>query len=254
MTKDRIVPEAIVRAVAAARAVHAEFDVRCPEDIRLAIFAAAKNAFIAWSPSAPQDAHVVATPEGAIILIREDQRGTPRGRFSGAHELGHLHLHTDLDASLLLHGQERTSGSDYRFEREADAFAVELLMPTALLAPICAQPAPRFRKIEKLAWRYGTSLMTTARRWTELATAPCALLEWKDGVVTRVDKTAAFRGDIARGRAVDDCLAALKGATLENAAVPETGATLTWAWHDAGWERPKRKTARKRASTTPAGT
>ena len=242
MTKDRVVPEGISRAIAAARAVHAEFDVRSPEDVHLTLFAAAKRAFIEFSPTAPQDAHVVTTPEGAIILIRDDQRGTPRARFSGAHELGHLHLHTDLDATVLLHGQERKSGSEYRFEREADAFAVELLMPAALLAPLCTSPAPRFRTIEKLAWRFGTSLVATARRWTELSETPCALLEWKDGVVTRVDKTAAFRGDIARGRAVDDCMSALKGATLEDAAVPETGATLTWAWHSAEWEKPKRAT------------
>jgi len=222
-------------------------------DIHLTLFAAAKRAFVEFSPTAPRDAHVVATPEGAIILIRDEQRGTPRARFSAAHELGHLHLHTDLDASLLLHGQERKSGSEYRFEREADAFAVELLLPAALLAPHCASPAPRFRTIEKLAWRFGTSLVATARRWTELSDAPCALLEWKDGVVTRVDNTPTFRGDIARGRAVDECLAALKGATLENASIPETGATLTWAWHDAGWEGAKRRGARRRSpSARPA--
>ncbi len=235
MTTDRVVPEGIVAARTAARRVLERFGVRAPEDIDVALFAAAYGAFVSWSDTGPEDAHVVRVPEGALIVIRKDKRGTPRARFSTAHEFGHHLRHPDFDAIERVHGAPRTSGKEFRIEREADAFAVELLMPEALLVDTCAEERPSFRDVLDVARRFGTSLMATGRRWTELAEAPCAMLESKDGVVTRVDKTRAFRGDVARGRPLVDALAALKGATLEWADVPETGAALTWAWHSAAW-------------------
>jgi hypothetical protein len=248
VTTGRVVPEGVVAAVTAARAVHERFGVRSPDDIQVSLFAAGYGAFVSWSDSGPEDAHVVRVPEGALIVIRRDKRGTERARFSGAHEFAHHLLHPDIDAIARVHGAARTSGREFRVEREADAFAVELLMPRALLAETCAAERPTFRDVVDVARRFGTSLMATGRRWTELSHAPCALLEAKDGVVSRVDKTAAFRADVARGRSLDDALAALDGATLEWADVPETGATLTWAWHSEDWERPKRgPTATRRA-------
>jgi IrrE N-terminal-like domain len=240
VTIARVVPEGIVAARASARGVLERFGVRAPEDIHVSLFAAAYGAFVSWSDTGPDDAHVVRVSEGALIVIRKDKRGTERARFSTAHELAHHLNHPDMDAIARIHGQPRTSGKEFRIEREADAFAVELLMPEALLAETCLVARPAFRDVLAVARRFETSLMATGRRWTELSKAPCALLEAKNGVVTRVDKTAEFRADVARGRGLDDALAALSGATLEWADVPETGATLTWAWHSAEWERPKR--------------
>jgi Zn-dependent peptidase ImmA (M78 family) len=240
VTVAREVPEGILAARTAARGVLERFNVRSPEDIDVALFAATYGAFVTWSDTGPEDAHVVRVPEGALIVIRRDKRGTERARFSSAHEFAHHLCHPDFDAIARVHGEPRTSGKEFRIEREADAFAVELLMPEALLVDTCAGERPTFHDVADVAWTFGTSLMATGRRWTELSKAPCALLEAKDGVVTRVDKTAAFRADVARGRGLDDALAALHGATLEWADVPETGATLTWAWLGEGWERPKR--------------
>jgi Zn-dependent peptidase ImmA (M78 family) len=234
------VPEGILAARASARGVLERFGVRAPEDIDVALFAATYGAFVTWSDTGPEDAHVVRVPEGALIVIRRDKRGTERARFSSAHEFGHHLCHPDFDAIARVHGEPRTSGKEFRIEREADAFAVELLMPEALLVDTCAAERPTFHDVAEIARTFGTSLMATGRRWTALSKAPCALLESKDGVVSRVDKTAAFRADVARGRALEDALAALKGATLEWADVPETGATLTWVWHSDAWERPKR--------------
>jgi hypothetical protein len=248
----RVVPEGIVAARTAARAVLERFRVTSPDAIRVSLFAAEYGAFVTWADSGPADAHVVRAPEGALIVISLEKRGTERARFSAAHEFGHCLLHPDVDSIARIHGEPRTSGREFRVEREADAFAVELLMPEVLLAETCAAERPTFHDVVAVAEEFGTSLMTTGRRWTELAKAPCALLESKDGVVTRVDKTAAFRADIARGRTLDNAVAAMRGAEVAWADVPETGATLTWVWHDEGWEKPR--SARKRASTKPVVT
>ncbi len=243
MSPAREVPEGILAARASARGVLDRFGVRAPEEIDVTLFAATYGAFVTWSDTGPEDARVVRVPEGALIVIRRDKRGTERARFSSAHELGHHLNHPDFDAIARVHGAPRTSGPEFRIEREADAFAVELLMPEALLTDTCAVERPTFQDVVEVAQRFGTSLMATGRRWTELSSAPCALLEAKDGVVSRVDKTAAFRADVARGRSLERVLDALHGVTLQWADVPETGATLTWAWHSPAWERPKRARA-----------
>lgn len=56
-----------------------------------------------------------------------------RQRFSAAHELGHLILHTDeLLHNGVLHRELRNDGYD-QYEREADFFAAQLLMPSHLV-------------------------------------------------------------------------------------------------------------------------
>lgn len=63
--------------------------------------------------------------EGSFIVFLNSTYTLGHERFSGAHELGHLVLHSDqlLKESLL--------NKDHLIEQEATLFAVEFLMPTA---------------------------------------------------------------------------------------------------------------------------
>ena len=62
-----------------------------------------------------------ATPRPVVVLTAE-KNDVFRHRFTAAHELGHLLLHSDA------------APGDPAHEREADAFAAELLLPRARLA------------------------------------------------------------------------------------------------------------------------
>jgi Zn-dependent peptidase ImmA (M78 family) len=81
------------------------------------------------------------------MLVVKDGRGTiavnenhhpNRRRFSAAHEMGHYLLHRDsasvfVDAAPVFFRDETSSAGTKKKEIEANAFAAELLMPTASL-------------------------------------------------------------------------------------------------------------------------
>lgn len=81
-----------------------------------------------------------------------------RQTFAIAHELGHYLLghQTGLHTGLL--------DSDDRTEREANAFAAEILMPAAQVADLVASGVDR----DTLAWLFGVSKEAAAWRLKEL--------------------------------------------------------------------------------------
>ena len=64
-----------------------------------------------------------------IIYLSEDL-GEHLARFVIAHELGHMQLHRDLNTVFM---DTKTFNPHSRFERQANIFAVELLLPDDLL-------------------------------------------------------------------------------------------------------------------------
>ena len=121
----------------------------------------ALDAFCAWRGGAP----VVAVLAGAP---------GDRLRFSVAHELGHLLLHTARQPHNEL------------VEREADEFAAELLTPRHAIAP--ALPAnPTLGRLTMLKTQWGVSLRSLVRRAREV------------GVIDQQRSTSLHRQLSARG-------------------------------------------------------
>lgn len=100
--------------------------------------------------------------------------------FTVAHELGHYFLpgHPELlfpDGS----GTHQSVGgfmSSEPHEKEADAFAVGLLMPESLFVPAMRLESPGFSAVESLARQCKTSLTATAIRYAEFAEDPVAVI------------------------------------------------------------------------------
>ena len=90
---------------------------------------------------------VVITPERAHSICRY--------RFTCAHELGHLLLHTN------------PLPGDRQQEREADEFAAELLTPRAEIEPLLPRTM-RVAALEKLSAEWGVSVESLVRRMGEL--------------------------------------------------------------------------------------
>jgi len=69
---------------------------------------------------------------GDNYIIFYDDARTPKERinFTIAHELGHMQLHRDLNTVFM---DTKTFNPHSRFERQANIFAVELLLPGDLL-------------------------------------------------------------------------------------------------------------------------
>ncbi len=127
---------------------------------------------------------------GEFFLVcneRHARRGTPRSRFTFAHELGHFFLPDHREA--LLSGRIATHFSLAEFmsrqpiERDADWFATNLLMPYGPFlreAEAMAGGAGALDKILHLAEVFGTSVTSTAFRVLDanLLAPPAAVLRW----------------------------------------------------------------------------
>lgn len=90
------------------------------------------------------------------IIMVNSSRLIVRQRFTIAHEIGHIVLqHHERKSKLLYKHSKITAEDDYKFEREADIFASELLIPTSHLLKLAKMGNPM--DIKKLSAFYQVS-------------------------------------------------------------------------------------------------
>src|SRR6266566_3399884 len=90
-----------------------------------------------------------------IVLISAEDQTTYRTRFTVAHELAHLMLHATL------------FGDIHEFEREANTFAAELLLPAEIMAGLIVGPLSLLRAI-KIMEEWKVSIQAVIKRAHEL--------------------------------------------------------------------------------------
>lgn len=105
-------------------------------------------------------------------------------RFSVAHELGHYFMPGHPEKLLGVGDGRHRSQAEYAssdpYEREADEFATGLLMPAALVRKELVGCKDGFASIERLAASCGTSLVSSAIRYTDVTAAPIAVIVSRD--------------------------------------------------------------------------
>lgn len=94
-------------------------------------------------------------PRPVVVLTPDRANDIYRHRFTAAHELGHLMLHGD------------TAPGDPVQERQADAFAAELLTPAAALVPQLPTRV-NLRELERLGAEWGVSVESLVYRCHEV--------------------------------------------------------------------------------------
>ncbi len=136
----------------------------------------------------------------------------PRTRFSIAHELGHFfidHHHRSLRRGARPHRSVNEYQSHRQVEREADAFAASLLMPSAFASEMVNRSQLSFERIDELAEHFATSIISTAIRSVCLSDFPCAICGIKkDGVAWMFASSALIDSGLypKRGRMVGNAL------------------------------------------------
>jgi Zn-dependent peptidase ImmA (M78 family) len=200
---------------------------------------------------------VKGTAKG-VIAVRKSIREETRKLFTIAHEIGHLLLpgHDD-DGICGTDAIERWDRDLRAREREANAFAAELLMPSELVTNLIASLQPSLATIERLAETFRTSLTASGYRLVAMTTHAAALVWSQRGQVrwarrseefkqwVRVDEqidSRTFAADLFRGVAVPSGLltvpadawleSAGSDATLleESRSLPTYDAVLTVLW------------------------
>jgi len=111
----------------------------------------------------------------------------PRTRFSIGHELGHYFLDAHREY-LMKGGTPHGSKSEFRrqnrrIEREADAFAASLLLPTHLVSRRVNQVQPTLNLVDELSREFQTSPICTTFRVVRLSEDPCAVAGIRNGEV-----------------------------------------------------------------------
>jgi Zn-dependent peptidase ImmA (M78 family) len=159
-------------------------------------------------------------PLGAIV-IRKSIREAGRKNFTLAHEIGHFLLPGHDQTELICTKADVGNWGDgsKEIEREADEFAAELLMPSALVQRIIRSAAPSLQLIEKIASQFHTSLSAAAWRYCDLAKEQCAIV-WSGG--ERIDwskRSETFALSLRKGTPLNKATFAFRA--FDGQAVPK---------------------------------
>ncbi len=111
----------------------------------------------------------------------------PRTRFSISHELGHYFIEEHRAYLMRPGGKPHPSRNEFRtgqqIEREADAFASTLLLPTKLVKPLVNAQQLSVPRLCEIAERFNASLTSTMFRSVRLSHFPCAVAAIRQGQV-----------------------------------------------------------------------
>lgn len=115
--------------------------------------------------------------------------------FTVAHELGHYFIDGHSEALLGegLHLSKSGFISADVYEREADVFATEFLMPWKLIAPLVDRSVQGYPAITAISENCGSSIVASAIRYTAVANEPVAVIVSYEGKVEFMTASTDFK-------------------------------------------------------------
>ena len=122
----------------------------------------------------------------------------PKGRFTMAHELGHYFI--PAHRLGLMSGEMKPHGSvnfinnlpAWQIEREADAFASSLLMPSSIFKDIIKGKPFNFQLIETIADKFNVSKSAAALRFVDIGNYPIMVVFAIEGKIRWVSRSEDF--------------------------------------------------------------
>jgi Zn-dependent peptidase ImmA (M78 family) len=145
-------PKANLRSARrAALALLQHFAVTHPHALVLEESAMAHGVLVLEERLEGAEAHLLHTTGKGVMRVRAALPELGRKRFAIAHELGHWELHAHFLHGVVCTDMDMLNSSVSPPEIEANTFASELLMPTALFRPRCAHAGPNLTRLGRLA-------------------------------------------------------------------------------------------------------
>jgi hypothetical protein len=155
------------------------------EDLKLLeLIAWERGAMVQYKPLEGAEARLAIVGRKAIISVSSYIQTSRRGRFSIAHELGHLEMHRQNGIMLCVDKDiDNWGGKDTStdLEHEANEFAAALLLPKRFFALLCKSKEPSLGLIADLADTFDVSLTATALRYLRFCDEACAVVFSQDG-------------------------------------------------------------------------
>src|ERR1700679_1665303 len=112
-------------------------------------------------------ARLVRKGKRGIIRTHSGIREEGRKRFAIAHEMGHWFLHEAESQFFVCTAEQMRDYKGSPMEVEANLFASEFLMPTALFRPLAGDVEPRLEQVKSLAGTFNTSLTATGMKFVD---------------------------------------------------------------------------------------
>ncbi|HMU50756.1 MAG TPA: ImmA/IrrE family metallo-endopeptidase [Geminicoccaceae bacterium] len=154
-------------APTAAEAILQSLGITEPAEIDLEAIAWTLRARVRYRPLDGCEARIIGNGDQAIITVNS-RNSYRRQRFSLGHELGHWQYHR---GRLLVCRANEIGGAAQHttaFEKVADAYAADLLMPGYLFQPVArAYPKLTFQTVQAIADLFDVSRTATAIRLVE---------------------------------------------------------------------------------------
>lgn len=179
-----------------------------PKDIDLEALAVDLGLKVKFGGLSGCEARLVRSGVRGVIRVRRWEANHPRCRFGIAHELGHWRLHPDTQQFVCTSDNLRDYQKDPR-EREANAFASELLMPSGILRPFLERRSLSLETAVATAANFNVSITAAAIRLCFEKGGESYLVLSKDGRVAWASKFSERWGLwIERGRVLDEAAVA----------------------------------------------
>ena len=146
-------------------------------------------------------ARLVRKGKRGIIRTHSGIREEGRKRFAIAHEMGHWFLHEAESQIFVCTAEQMRDYKGSPMEVEANLFASELLMPTALFRPLACDVEPRLERVKSLAGTFKTSLTATGMKFVDINKHECILVLSTNKAVAdgRSSRANALACELRRG-------------------------------------------------------
>lgn len=122
--------------------------------------------------------------DGEAAVVVDENQAALRGRFTQAHEFGHLtiprHRRLLRRKSGVVDQEIRTTNPSDRVEKEANRFAAELLAPRKLVEAFLESRDAELRTAMELQRKFRVSLTSAALRMADLIDTPCAVVQFRN--------------------------------------------------------------------------
>ena len=157
------------KAKGAAFRLMQQYGIEHPREIDLEAIAEDQGVTVIDAPLRGMEARLLRCGKSGIIRVKAGMREAGRRRFAIAHEIGHWFLHEGVSQIFLCTSENIRDYKNHPVEIEANIFAAEFLMPRWLFQKSIEGKEPTLENMMACSEEFGTSLTSTAIRFTELS-------------------------------------------------------------------------------------
>lgn len=166
----------LIKSQGAAFRLNRRFAVNEPGELQLEDVAMALGVLVFIGKLDGAAARLVRRGKTGVARISDQITVLGAQRFAIAHELGHWELHAEYSQLFLCTEADMRDYERSPLEIEANNFASELLMPSVLFRPFCANADPSLTLVSHLAEQFKTSLTATTIRFVNESRHRCIVV------------------------------------------------------------------------------